>query len=232
MDIVKRNATFVIANCFFEDGPEGFKTKLDNSEFKKYNNFKQAPIKFTANGIPNAVIENLPIIAFSDNNIKVLYSGMDRRIDISTNEYDNNKDLLKDILTILVDFKLTEINAIGINYSADCRTDHNRLSIFNERINDNTFSNWSDNLGFTVTIPLQLKKFDCIGTYTVRKLAGGNTEDSFVPYLYQITVNYNFDINMVGVGARDRLDFIEKLVNNIEKLYKDFNKKCEEITSL
>lgn len=233
MNIIKKNATFVIANCFFEDGPEGFKTRLNNSEFgNKYNNFEQAPIKFTAKGVPDSVLESFPVIAFTDNDVRVLYSGMDRRIDISTNEYDKHKDVLKDILTILVDFKLTEISAIGINYRADCCTNHNRLSIFNEKINDGTFSNWSNNVGFTVTIPLSLEKFNCIGTYTVKKLAGGNDEGSFQPYIYQITVNYNFDIDKVGVGARDRLIFIERLVNNIEELYKDFNKKCEEITSL
>lgn len=237
MKILKQDAAFVIANCMFYEGIDEFKQKFnDDVRIKNLKlDFEKVPVTVQYKGVmPVELVQHtLPIVGYKSNSLKILYSEPDRRINISSDSYEEDKNTLKEMLSILVEFKLPEISAIGINYSAICSTGKKRLSIFNEKINDKTISNWSKNKGFTTIIPIDLDNFGCLATYTIKRLYDEIKSNSKIKnYVYNIAVNYNFEITSLGSNIRERLLNVEKIVSNIDKLYDDFNNKCKEITDL
>ncbi len=232
MEKISEKATFVIANYIFNDA-NLFSTELESSEKFKSNNSDFEKVKLQSNIL---LPENfpMPLAIYKNKNSQIMYSVGDARLDISSSDYEEAKERLKNLLLTLAQFKLQEISAIGINYNAGCKT-NKRLAIFNKEISDGTFSNWSKNIGFTLSIPLDLKDlYNCVATYTIKKISGEtNSQGDIVePYVYNISVNYNFKIDEDKADTMKRYNKLESIVNSIENLYKDFNKKCSEITSL
>lgn len=234
MNILNEKAIFVVANYRFLDA-NNFCDELTKSDsFKeKYSDFQRIRMQFQSN-IPLPPEFPVPVALYRNKNTEIIYSLGDARLDISSFSYAEEKERLKDLLFTLSQFKLQEISAIGINYNADCETDK-RLSIFNKSISDDTFSNWSKNSGFVVTLPLNLEDlYGCVATYSIKKVKG-ETDDSgeiVEPYIYNISVNYNFKIDEDKADVMKRLTKLKEIVDSVEKLYKDFEKKCSEITQL
>lgn len=232
MNKINEKAIFVIANYRFIDANQ-FSSELESSEsFKTYNaDFKKIPVQ---SNIPLPIDFPMPLAVYRNQNTQIMYSVGDARVDILSSDYLDNKDRLKNLLKTLAQFKLQEISAIGINYHADCETDK-RLSIFNENISDKTFKNWSKNTGFTVKIPLDLEElYSCIATYSIKKVQGETDKngDIIIPYIYNISVNYNFKILEDKADTMKRFEKLKKIVGYIENLYNDFEDKCKEITQL
>lgn len=233
MEKLTEKAIFVIANYKFGNA-NYFCDELEKSEsYKTYlADFKKIPIKSNP-----PLPENFPMpLALYRNNggNEFIYSVGDARLDISINDYSNNKDLPANWLFILAQFKLQDISAIGINFNANCKTS-DRLSIFNEKINDETITNWSKNTGFTLTIPILIDESNnCTATYKITKIQGGKDKDLNITeqYVYNISVNYNFIINEDKADTMKRYEKLKTISNKINELYSDFNNKCNEFTRL
>lgn len=233
--VLNESATYVIANYFFQS-LDDFVRDFTGSEKIKSLNYKidKSEVNIKTNGIlPPGIV--LPFVSYNiENKIGLVYSNFDKRLDMYTSKFSESKDILSNLLYCLMSLKITENLSVGINFKAECNTGKTRLSIFNTKINNDTISNWDSNKGFNVSIPMYLKDFGCIATYSVSKKQGGKDKNSveIIDYIYIISVNYNFDLKIDNVDVKKRLEYVENLVNNTSKLYVDFCNKCKEITDL
>lgn len=237
IDQSNQTVSIVADNCFFEGGIKEFETKL-NEIISGYNikrKLYKIPLDIqTDQPIPKEIRETFPVIAFEYCNFTIIYSLVERKIIITSNKWELlDIDLLKQLFNDLISLKIQDIENVGVNFIADCCTHKKRLSILNTKINDTTVSNWSKNKGFELTIPIELKEFQCFATYKILKSSGGKQEDgTFKEYVYKISTNYNFNISYLGFDLIKRLRTVRKINVYINKLYQDFITKCMEITRL
>lgn len=232
MNIEKENATFVIANYNFNSIRQ-FENEFQNSDSCKQfiDGFEKVPIKIKGE-IPLPIDVEVPVTAFRKDFQQITYSLLEHRLDISTKDYSNDSVILKNMLLTLSQFKLQEINAIGINYNLECNTGEKRLNIFNLEI-DKRIKDWSKNEGFSIIIPFSLSDYPCIATYSIEKVIGGIQEDgSFINYVYSIAVNYNFEMTEDKADIIKRLDKVKHIIEDIDTLYATFIEKCGEIIDL
>ena len=228
----KEEAVLVVANYRFCDANQ-FCNELNSSKSFKSSNSDFQKVKIKTD-IPLPENFPIPFAMYKTETMQIRYSAQDARLDILSFDYAKDKDRLKNLLKTLAQFKLQEITAIGVNFNADCKT-KNRLSVLNKKISNETIKNWSKNTGFNLTIPIELDDYDnCCATYFIGKddKARSEEEKAIAPYLYNISVNYNFKIDEDKADTIQRFNKLENIVKSIENLYKDFQEKCKEIIAL
>lgn len=233
VQIIDEKATYVIANYAYSQLSDfiGDFTSSDKIKNLGYA-IRKAKIDISSNmpvGIP------LPVIAYDvENSVHLLFSLIDRRLDLLADDYsDKNKDVLNNLFLNLVKFKISDNIAIGINFVADCCTDKKRLCLLNTKINNSTIDDWDSNMGFKLFIPMKLDAYNCVANYSISKLQGGKaTDQEFVDYIYKISVNYNFVINADKANIEERLKYFDNIVSSTADLHKNFRNKCDEISKL
>lgn len=233
MQIIDEKAIYVIANYAYSQLND-FVSDFTSSDKIKHLDYeiKKAKIDISSNmpvGIP------LPFVAYDvENSVHLLFSLIDRRLDLLADNYDDkNKNVLNNLLLNLAKFRLSDDISVGINFIADCCTGKKRLCLFNTKIDNNTINNWDSNMGFKLYIPMKLDTYNCVANYSVSKLKGGiNVNGAIDDYVYRISVNYNFAINADKANIEERLKYIENIVSSVASLHNDFHNKCDEISRL
>ncbi len=225
------NAVFVAANCNFGNHKEFIKEIKESETFKKVGNLQE--IKFQSNiDLPEDF--PMPICGLYVDEISILYFVHEKRISIETRNYEEKKETLKNILTAISNMKIADISALGFNYDVVYNTGNKKLNIFNASIH-NEFPNWKENIGFKVTIPLDLQELElgCKSVYEIKKHSGGTDKNGqFEDYKYNIAANYHFNINGDKAKVNDRLKELNAIICKIDNLYSDFEKTCEKVIKL
>ncbi len=233
MQIIEEKATYVIANYAYSQLNDFIGDFTGSNKIRHLGyEIKKARIDISSNmpvGIP------LPVVAYDiENSVHLLYSLIDRRLDLLADDYDSkNKDILNNLFLNLAKFKISDDIAVGINFVADCCTNKKRLCLFNTKINNDTINNWDSNMGFKLFIPMKLEDYNCVANYSVSKLQGGLNSNGIIDdYIYRISVNYNFVINADKADIEERLQYFENIVSSTANLHENFCNKCDEISRL
>ncbi len=229
MDFIDNNATFSIYNYVFPD-TMSFKNEFQNSDTCKEisTNFEEQAVKIKVSGYlpPNLKIPS-PIIVFANGTCQIIYDDINKKIDITSSNYKEDKDTMTELLMALSQFKLQEISYITNSFSSKCNNHRNRLNVFNENINVK-LSNWEDNVGFDVRIPIQVQEEIYSEDYRISKYSGSENED----YIYNVFAIYEYKFIEDKANLMKRLEKLDLIRTKRDELYNKFTKKCEEIMSL
>jgi len=125
----------------------------------------------------------------------------------------------------LLDKKFTDIEAFGLNFSAEFKLGEIKLQLLNKDVEN--ISDFKRNLTFEFVLPLDYKDQDgCIATYRIRKSRGG--DESKDDRYYEVNVNFHFDLQELSTKAK--IEKIEKFKFN--EYYKKFLLTSQEFLAL
>lgn len=223
----------VVTNYLYSSARE-----FENDEFIKANitNYKLKkciPNINTSEPIPKPVLEqlqsSLPIVTFEteDQNFKVTYNDLEKNISFEIcNLNEPDFEMLKMMVENFVDPKMSDLRAIGINFISQFNLGNNKLKLLNDKI-ETYMPNFKKNRTFQLTILLQLD--DCVATYKIRKISGG--DDTKENRIYQIDANFHFDLSICK--TQRKIEKITNLMDNLNKKYLPiFKTECNNILAM
>lgn len=222
---------FVIANCNFGNHKQFIKELKESSTLNAIGDWQE--IKFQSNiELP----ENfpMPVCGLYADEISIIYIVPEKKVSIEAKKYEEKKETLKKILNAVSNMQIANITAIGINYDVIYNTAKKRLNIFNSSIHAE-FPDWEKNVGFKVTIPLDLqeRELKCNSFFEIKKHSGGKEKNGeFKEYKYNITANYHFKINSDKAIIDNRLKELKTIIDKIDVSYADFEEKCKKVIKL
>lgn len=207
-----------------------FASKLEEKDLINKYNLQLQELKLQGNIPPAEVLNNLKglfpcVYTVNDTKIEVIYTQNEFKLSITKlgmdkKEFDNFKNLSNDIL----DLKLSDINAIGINYSAEFDLGDARLDILNNKITG--IPEFEQNLTFEFKLPIFYPERNLVASYRIKKIKGGDgTTD---PHIYDINVNFHFDIKQLNTG--EKAEKIKEILSY--DLYDEFLNKSQEFLKL
>lgn len=176
---------------------------------------------FNINNIPN--LSSLMPIIFRDSKsgVEINYINPEQKIMIRKLDFSKNSfELFKNISTNFLDLKLSEINAIGINYSADFNLGNAKLQLLNTNI-ENEIPDFKHNLTFEFVLPIKYKNRDLVANYRIKKIQGGDNTSN--PRIYNVSVNFHFDISKLT--TKDKYGKLENILN--VNMFDEFLDKCQ-----
>lgn len=179
-----------------------FTEKLEEKDIIDKYKLKLQDIQWNGQPLPPQPIMNeirtwVPYIyETEDTTIQVSYSLNEFKLTIekknfSESAFDEFKNLSNDIL----DLKLSDITAIGVNYNALFNLGEAKLSLLNNDIIEKV-PDFEKNLTFEFVLPIQYEERNLVATYRIKKVSGGG--DSKEPRIYRINVNFHFDISKLS----------------------------------
>ena len=214
-------------------------TEFENDEnCKMYmNNYcltKVLPNIQTANmPIPSPILHQLqsalPVATYETPNkdLKVTYNDLDKNISFEISIV--NKDYIntiKNVVDSFIDLKISDVKAIGLNFISKFNLGSNKLRILNNNI-ETYMPDFKKNRTFQLTLLLQLD--DCVATYKIRKLSGG--DDTNEGRIYQIDSNFHFDISLGK--TQEKINKITSITQNLDKKYfPSFKDECNKILAM
>ena len=213
--------------------PKEFAEKLETTDILNRYKLHLQDVKFDGSGTlpPQPILDDIramiPFVYVSeDTTVKVSYTHNEFKLYIEkSNLSDDNFNEYQNLSNEIVDFKLSDITAIGINYSAEFNLGKNKLKL----LSDKTVSSISDfdkNTTFELILPISYPERGLVATYRIKKISGGdNTEENRI---YEIRVNFHFDLN--NKSTVDKAKNTEEIIS--QNLYKEFLAKCEQILSV
>ncbi len=225
-------ATYVAINYNFTN-PLEFAEKLESKNILNKYGLKLQEAKFAGQGPvpPPQVISDLrmfvPFIYISeDTSIEVIYSQNEFKLYI--NKQDLNHDNYSDYYSLahdILDFKLSDISAIGINYSAEFNLGKTKLNLINSDA-VNAIKDFNRNKTFEFVLPIEYKERDLLATYRIKKLSGG--DEAHDNRVYEVKVNYHFDLSKMSTA--DKAKKVEEILS--VEIYDEFLEKCQQFLSV
>lgn len=202
-----------------------FKEKLKKYEMRKItpNIISNAPI------VPNEVMQQLiPVDEYyTKDNVKISYNDLEKRMSLF-GDNTNSEYLLKLSETSydFIDLKISDINAVGINFVSKYNLGSKKLKLLNNDI-EKYIPDFPKNTAFQVTLMLEVDNYK--STYKIRKISGGdNTGEDRI---YQIDTNMHFEIK--AGNTQDKINYTKDILYNLEsKYYQVFIEKCNQILEM
>lgn len=231
MEIISNKACFTIDNCSFM-GIENFRKKFENSERLKEltKDISELNIIVKVNGLEIKDTNQIPLIVYGNQKLQIRYDDLNEQISIDTNDYGSQKELMKELLQVLCQFKIQDTTSISFKFLKDCDNGKDKLQIFTQNIND--FPNWSYNDGFEVVIPIQAPETGYTETYKISKVKGGDNGGNFENYVYRVVGNYKYKIDENEVDLQARIKLIDEIIGNIANIYANFSNVCTKTMEL
>ncbi|MCX4275831.1 MAG: hypothetical protein OSJ27_08655 [Candidatus Gastranaerophilales bacterium] len=232
MSFVHKQAAFIVTGYNYntiEDFQKAYKDSKACMDLMI--GFSQQPTpKIRINGadIPSDLPSPAIVYGHVNKEHQICYNRLLKQLEILSRNYDNNKDLIKNVLYTFAQLKLQEAKAIGLNFIVHYNKGAEKLHLFNEGIHSK-LSDFPNNEGFNVYLPVDLiEKFNCKGAYEITKV---NTSDAN-EHVYQITATYGFEFASDSANSSERIKELEAIVNKISLVYEHYNKICNEIVEL
>lgn len=207
-----------------------FTSKLEEKDLINKYNLQSKEIKMQGQIPPEEVLNSLKglfpcIYTANDTKIEVIYTHNEFKLSITKlgideKEFDNFRNLSSDIL----DLKLSDVSAIGINYSAEFDLGDVRLDILNNKITG--IPDFNQNLTFEFKLPIYYPERNLVASYRIKKVKGG--DGTAEPHIYDINVNFHFDIKQLSTG--EKAEKIKEIL--AYDLYKEFLNKSQEFLKL
>lgn len=219
--------SLIATNYQFQNSEE-FKLKMDEKGLiEKYKLNSISPIKgeIPPKNILDQMQQFLPVIYSNDDiKLKLFYVNQEARLIIEKQNIENDQDFIfKNLTNDVVDFKLSDIMQIGINFFCDYNLLNTKLTLLNNNI-ETKFPIFNNNCSFELVIPIDLKERNLVSTYRINKLSKNNDKDK----IYRISVNNHFDISELNT-----IDKAEKLKSILDQsLYIEFLENCQNILSM
>lgn len=225
-EAINPKATLVALNYNFANVGE-FTGKLKAKNLLEKYSLKQTEqtiqIKST-NPPPLPIINDirsfLPLTFISnDTTVKVIYTQQELKlvIDKQAINSDNFEDY-KNLSYDFIDLKVSDISAIGMNYSAEFNLKENKLLLLNEETIQ-AVDNFDQNVSFEFILPLEDKKKGVLSTYRVRKIS----QNTDIDHIYEISVNFHFDLS--DMSTANKAIKLEKII--AIDFYQTFMKQCQ-----
>lgn len=225
-EAINPKATLVALNYNFANVAE-FTGKLKAKNLLEKYSLKQTEqaiqIKSTTPPplpILNDIRSFLPLtFVSSDTTVKVIYTQQELKLvidkqTINEDNFQNYKKLSYDFL----DLKVSDINAIGMNYSAEFNLKENKLLLLNEATIQ-AVENFDQNISFEFILPLEDKTKGVLSTYRVRKISQNTDTD----HMYEISVNFHFDLS--DMSTANKAIKLEEII--AIDFYQAFMKQCQ-----
>ena len=152
----------------------------------------------SANNVPlpvvNGLISMLPCTYQSkDTTVKVVYTQQEFRLSIEKlNLANENFEEFKGLSWEILDLKLSDVSAIGVNYSADYNLGKSKLILLNSEILEKV-PDFTKNRTFEFVLPIDYPERGLVATYRIKKVKGG--DDTGEDRIYSIKANYHYDIS-------------------------------------
>lgn len=225
-----QKATLVALNYNFANINE-FIEKLNSKDIlKKYNLEQQEQIvKFSSSVQPPASILNdvrqfLPLKFVSkDTTIEIVYTQQELKLLISKKNIDEKSfsDYAK-LSNDFIDLKLSDLTAIGMNYSAEFNLKDEKLLLLRDETVE-AVPNFEQNISFEFILPLKDEKRGVLSTYRIRKI-----DNDCKDHKYEISVNFHYAIEKMTTSEK------ANKVNEIISLdmYKEFEAQCQRFLGL
>lgn len=228
-EAINPKATLVALNYNFLSANE-FSNKLEEKDIIDRYKLKLQDLPWHGQMPPQQIINDirsmLPYVYKSeDTTIQLTYSQNDFRLSIEkVNLNELNFDEFKNLSGDVIDLKLSDINAIGINYTAFFNLKGARLDILNDKIT--SIPDFDKNLTFEFKLPIFYEERNLVASYRIKKISGGDDTDA--NHIYEINVNFHFDIKALSTGEKT-----EKLKEILSyNLYAEFLEKSQEFLKL
>jgi hypothetical protein len=230
---VSQKFTCVFLNYKYKD-VESFETALKDRDI--WNEYKlsavdpeietDAPLHM----IP-ALIKSLPLRAYTSETLKAKLEYIDFESKIMISKINPTEEELRKLETFIAkiaDFKISDIEAIGINFITVYELPHKKLQVLNQNI-EKVFPNFSKNKTFQLILPLQLDGY--VATYKITKEIKKEHEDE-EPRKYTIDANFHIDIESI-LTTPDKVQIITSNVNKISNYYyKEYLSDSENILGM
>jgi hypothetical protein len=137
---------------------------------------------------------------------------------------ENFPELVK-ITNDLLDRKVSEIGALGLNFVAEFNLQNIKLQLLNNNVE--SIKDFNKNSTFEFVLPLDYRDEDgSIATYRIRKSRGGG--DTGEDRYYEVSVNFHFDFKELNTKAK--FDKIEAILS--ETYYSKFLATSQEFLAL
>lgn len=213
-----------------------FASKLEERDLINKYNLQLGEIKMQGQVPPEEVLNSLKglfpcIYTTNDTKIEIIYTQKEFKLSITKmgmdeKEFNNFRDLSSDIL----DLKLSDVSAIGMNYSAEFDLGSARLDILNNKIT--SIPDFVQNLTFEFKLPIYYPERNLVASYRIKKVKGGDGTGE--PHIYNISVNFHFDINQLNTGEKAQkvkeilsYDLYEEFLNKSQEFLKLNNGTCK-----
>lgn len=159
-----------------------------------------------------------------ENNINVILTIYEKKLDIVNYDFNPQEiEVFKTIANELIDPKISDISAIGINFISEFEPGI-KLQLLNKEIEK--IQDFDKNLTFQLVLPIQYDGY--IATYKVQKLV---PEEKSMSRRYKIDVNYHIDL--AEKTSREKLEILNQNLNNLKNnFYTPYYSKCQEFLNL
>lgn len=135
-----------------------------------------------------------------DTTIKVIYTQNEFKLTIEKrNLAKDNFSIFQELSNDILDLKLSDITAIGINYSAKFNLNKAKLNLLNNDI-ISEIPDFKNNLTFEFVLPIAYEERGLIETYRIKKESGG--DDTEEPRIYSINANFHFDLSQLSTSQK------------------------------
>lgn len=219
--------TLVAINYSFSSN-NAFEDELVNKGIIERYNLQKVQPNIQINGsLPNdpMIMQQLAILTPCEyitdkTKIKLQYRGTETKLIIGKDNFNKEDDAedFKKLSEDVLDLKISDIRAIGINYSADYNLGLTRLQLLNNEVEE--LEDFKNNITFEFVLPIEYKDKDEIATYRVKKISGGDDTDN--DRIYNVSVNFHYKFDSYNTSKKvKRIEDILKLDN-----YNDYIKKA------
>ncbi len=224
-EIINPKATLVATNYNFTSAIE-FQQKLEERDIVSKYALEEQEAKFAGAIPPAAILKDMkpffPLMYCNkDTKIIVTYIQQEFKLSVEKNNIsEENYGDYKSLCGEIIDLKLSDINAIGINYAGEFNLGKNKLQLLNNEILGE-IPDFALNLTFEFALPIKYENRGLISTYKIRKISGG--DDTNKDRIYKISVNNHFDISKLSTSEKSKK--LEEILS--ENLYKEYLEKCQ-----
>ena len=213
---------------------ESFETALkDRTIWERYN-LREADTEIVTDApieLMPVLMKRFPLRAYTIQSLDAKLEYVDFESKIMISKTDPTKEELQELekfITEIADFKISDIEAMGINFITVYELPHKKLQVLNENIEEK-FPNFSKNKTFQLILPLQLDGY--VATYKITKNEKEKPADE-EPRQYTIDVNFHIDVQST-LKTTDKFDKITSNVNKISTYYyKEYLSDSENILGM
>ena len=209
-----------IANEFLE--------KLEDKDIIDKYKLKLQDIKWGGQNLPPKQILNelrtfVPYIYITeDTTIRIIYNQNEFKLSIEKKNFcEDTFEQFQHLSSDILDLKLSDITAVGINYNALFNLGKAKLNLLNNEIIDK-IPDFKNNLTFEFVLPIEYPDRNLVATYRIKKKSGGDETNE--PRIYDINVNFHFDFTKLSTGekaekVKDVLSYnlYEEFITNSQK---------------
>ncbi len=191
------------------------KYKLEREEYQFQGQMPPEPILKSVQGFFPCVYKS------NDTTINIIYSQNEFKLSIQKDNLTiNNFSEYLNLANDVIDLKLSDINAIGVNYQAQYNLGQNKLNLLNNEILTE-IPDFSKNKSFEFVLPLEYPERNLIATYRIKKVSGG--DNTGIDRIYEVRANFHFNIEKASTA--EKMSILPNILSY--ELYKEFSEKSQ-----